>query len=352
MKAVRLPRWLFVAVAALVMSAGCESADEVDPGGYGWCTGQWTCNSDAVLVSNSTTIDGIMGDPVVMRDGAEYAMYYGAVRGDFTDQETVRIFRATSADGVTWNRPGLPLLIPGAVGQWDAAAVETPSIVKGSDGTYRLYYSGTYTTENEDKYQIGLATSTDGVNFTKHPANPVIRLGATGEFDDYSIIDSSVLYDTAARQYKIWYSALSSKLAISIGMATSSDGVTWQKQGQVMEMTLERNKATDFGVMGTSVAFDGQVYRMVYSILSDNIPDHPTGLSLWYATSVDGKAWTKAPAPIVVAPKVKAGASVEVSSPTLLLEADRARVWFVGTRTDFSTYYDVGIGYAEQVGAP
>src|SRR5262245_15197864 len=93
----------------------------------------WVVNDGSVLGQLPTALDGIVGDPVVIREGDAYTMFYGAIKGDFSQPETVRIFRATSVDGVTWNRSSTPVIVPGTTGKWDAAAVETPSVIKGPD---------------------------------------------------------------------------------------------------------------------------------------------------------------------------------------------------------------------------
>lgn len=336
-----------LAMAACGTSDNTQGDPDASVGLDAQVTCNWVLNNAPVLPQLPTALDGIPGDPIVIRDGDQYVMFYGAVRGDFSDQETVRIFRATSVDGVTWQRPSTAVLVPGAAGQWDAAAIETPSVVKGPDGIYRLYYAGTFTTQLEDNYQIGLATSSDGITWTKHAQNPVVRLGASGSFDDFSIVDSAVHYDARSGEYQLWYSAISSQLRISIGRAVSSDGIAWQKQGVALELDIERQRPTDYGIMGPSVAFDGTRYEMVYSFLADLGNDRAGSPSIWHATSEDGLTWRKSPTPIIVNGALP-WAATEVAAPTLLLEDGRARVWFSGTHTDYTSFYETGIGLGER----
>src|SRR5262245_18937346 len=100
-------------------------------------------NGAPVVQSNYQTLDGLLGDPWVIKEpstAGSYVMYYGGMKGDFSDSR-LRIFRATSSDGLQWRRTATPILSPGPAGSWDAVKVETPSVLKLSDGSYRLYYT-------------------------------------------------------------------------------------------------------------------------------------------------------------------------------------------------------------------
>ena len=85
-------------------------------------------------------------------------------KGDFTDTNTVRLFRAISKDGYSWKRNSIPLLSPGSPGSWDSVKAETPSVVKIPDGTYRMYYAGSNIPDSEAGFQMGFAYSRDGIN--------------------------------------------------------------------------------------------------------------------------------------------------------------------------------------------
>ncbi len=50
---------------------------------------------------------------------------------------------------------------------------------------------------------IGYATSPDGILWEKHPDNPVLDIGAAGEWDDQRIVSPAVLLDGTT--YKMWY---------------------------------------------------------------------------------------------------------------------------------------------------
>ena len=65
----------------------------------------------------------------------------------------------------------------------------------------------------------------------KHPANPVLPLGAHGEFDAKRAGNwaGDIHWDPDARQYRSWYYASDLEGMSAIGYATSPDGVMWEK---------------------------------------------------------------------------------------------------------------------------
>ena len=74
---------------------------------------------------------------------------------------------AISSDLKEWEYLGTALE-PGALGTWDDRAIWTGSIIKSDSGLWHMFYTGTNkTTENGFVQRIGVATSTDLVNWTK-----------------------------------------------------------------------------------------------------------------------------------------------------------------------------------------
>ena len=69
--------------------------------------------------------------------------------------------------------------------------------------------------------QIGYATSSDRVTWTKYEGNPVVGTGTGWEGE--RVYRPSVL--KVSDTYKMWYSGKSTGLDYAIGYATSSDGI-------------------------------------------------------------------------------------------------------------------------------
>ncbi len=130
-----------------------------------------------------------------------------------------------------------PVLLPADAVSVDAYGVAGMCVrrIDGPLGRYYMWYTGV--PENESTARIYLATSGDGVTWTRQPQYdpvsgaeiPVLDLGAPGTFDSRQLGKPSVVYDDAATpKFKMWYTA-EGDLAGSIGYATSDDGVVWTK---------------------------------------------------------------------------------------------------------------------------
>ena len=79
----------------------------------------------------------------------------------------------------------------------------------------------------DDPWRIGLAESTDGVAFTKHPSNPVLVEGEAGDSDESGLTAPAVLHERGL--YRIWYEERGFFDTTTIGYAVSTDGVSWHK---------------------------------------------------------------------------------------------------------------------------
>lgn len=112
----------------------------------------------------------------------------------------------------------------GNSGAWDSHQVCCAAVI-AEGGTVRAWYAGRNAADAP--WRIGLAESTDGVVFEKHPNNPVLREGAAGAFDEDGVAAPAVV--TARGLYRMWYEARGFFGATSIGYAVSADGVHWQK---------------------------------------------------------------------------------------------------------------------------
>ena len=102
-----------------------------------------------------------MQPSVLLVDG-QYVMYYAAFGKDGQG-----IGRATSQDGVVWNREPEPLLTPSE--PWEREHLTRPDVVRTEDGFVMLY-------GNRSGSNRGVATSPDGVSWTKFAGNPVITV--------------------------------------------------------------------------------------------------------------------------------------------------------------------------------
>jgi len=150
--------------------------------------------------------------PCVYFDGANYHMWY-----EGANWPSSSIGYATSPDGLAWTKyAGNPVLI-GKAGNWDYPRVEGPAIY--FDGTnYHMWYSGA---SGSWLWQIGYATSVDGISWTKFGNNPVLDKGAPGEWDDQFAAFGTVVVDTVDHLFKMWYGGERENGSVKIGYATA-----------------------------------------------------------------------------------------------------------------------------------
>jgi hypothetical protein len=192
----------------------------------------WSAQSAYVFAAGGvgTFDEKGQADSTVIYDGpGDWKMWFDAKRGDDIWDY---LGYATSADGLTWANQG-GVIPRGGVGTWDSQITHHPVCIK-YNGVYYLYYTGgkTNITDLED---IGLATSLDGINWTKEATNPVITRGSAGEWDSAYVRPSCPI--KIYNKWYMWYWGYKASTAThSMGLATSPDLIHWTKQGVVLSV--------------------------------------------------------------------------------------------------------------------
>lgn len=136
-----------------------------------------------------------------------------------------------SKDFHKWNLkdPVLRASDPDA-GEWEAGGLYKSCIVE-QDGTYYMFYNAK-TAAKPWTEQIGLATSTDLKQWKRHNANPLIRVGEKGAFDDIFCSDPCVL--RAGDVWVMFFYTLSSDGKARDSVAFSRDLLHWEKSGEIL----------------------------------------------------------------------------------------------------------------------
>ena len=138
----------------------------------------------------------------MIKDGATYVMYYAGLDGS----GNWKIGRATAASGNgPFTRSTTAVLDVGVAGDFDAAAVKDPVVVKAGAGDYRMLYTGVETLDGETIERIGYATSSDGVSWTKRGVVLGPSLTAYG-FDEVGVESAGMLVDGATLH--VWTSGV------------------------------------------------------------------------------------------------------------------------------------------------
>jgi len=282
-----------------------------------------------------------------------------------------------------WIRyPNNPVLTLGSEGSFDSFNIMSPMVVKDK-GLYKMWYSGGPNREYT-KYQIGYATSKDGLNWVKYPKNPVIKAGERDNFlttptilrtaEGYLLREESLfkMYFTGNREndleyatssdgvrwkkysenpvlkgiyaptvirdgefYKMWYT-MGSYPNFKIGYATSRDGIHWEKYSHNPVM-----KATEIwegeGNLYPFVIKKGKEFFMWYTTLGEEV----TKIAL--AKSSDGVHWVKPNQPILEPEAKSRWDSVYTSCPCVIKDISTYRLYYAGRKDMVHKYYAIGL---------
>lgn len=188
----------------------------------------WTLDPAAPILDSATeTFDGytfFASSALVEADGSWALYLYTLAEG--RDGAPGQILRATAPDPTgPWTLAIKPALTPSGVG-WDAVRVTDPSVIRTPDG-YMMWFTGANTDRLQATRLIGLATSPDGIHWTKHP-DPVLTLGEKGNWDGYRVFMPNVV-QTPDGFLMLYKANIKIGEREGFGLATSLDGTTWTK---------------------------------------------------------------------------------------------------------------------------
>lgn len=230
---------------------------------------------------------------------------------------------AESNDGYNWQpRSGSAVISSGPEGAWDSYAVYPGAVMK-EGSVYKMYYVGV-TSINGDSY-VGYATSTDGINWSKHP-NPVIA------FQYRRMAVNTVL--KYADNYYLYYNYTDTRTGeTGIGMTTSADGLAWTNVKDNI-LTISQPWETNY-LISPCVRIENGIFVMYYGTLSNN--------AFGTAVSTDGINWKKSTNnPIFT--QANTNWSDQVRYPYVIKVNDVYRLYYTGYK-----YGLLAIAFAEGI---
>ncbi len=151
--------------------------------------GPWTIDPEPVLKpgSSGTWDEDSVDGPAVRKTDKGYVMYYAGYGK--TRSASGKIGMATSEDGIVWTKyddpatTSVPLAesdpIVVADTTWEGRFVNQPRVEHTADGWVMLYRASGASPSKD--MAIGLATSEDGISWTKYAANPVFAPADAGQ---------------------------------------------------------------------------------------------------------------------------------------------------------------------------
>ena len=186
----------------------------------------WTLDPAGPIESSGVVLAdvGVIPGSVVVIDG-RWTMYLSGTQS--TAGGRADVWRATADEpGGPWTIDADPVLVRGPAGAWDDAGLDFPSVLPTVEG-FVMAYQG-LTAADPNSSAVGLATSLDGVEWTKLD-QPILEPGFCGEFDARAIAQPRLLHDgdRLLLAYTAYARAISQNA--TIGLAESVDGgATWR----------------------------------------------------------------------------------------------------------------------------
>jgi predicted GH43/DUF377 family glycosyl hydrolase len=193
---------------------------------------------------------------------------------------------------------GNPILNVGSSGSWDDGEIFGPAVVF-HNGAYHMLYTGGRVNFSDGTLSVGYATSTDGLTWEKSESNPVFTADDTGfDADVVSVLGALMVEDD------IWVLYYFAKPNFStaegyVGRATASDLTgPWTREENPVLSPGSAGEWDYPGVLPATVIATDEGYVMYYFGGDYNASTPGIGR----ATSVDGINWTKYDDPLTTEP--------------------------------------------------
>jgi predicted GH43/DUF377 family glycosyl hydrolase len=250
----------------------------------------------------------------------------------------------TSPDGYTWTRQGDEPVFKTEDVPYAKIAMYASSVLVEVDGTWVLYFYTWDSRSFPSDSVIGRATASDPTGPWVPDAEPILKPGVVGDWDEQQVLAPHVLKTEAG--YVMYYSGVDASGTQMIGMATSRDGMQWVKYND--ESTTDKPFAESDPVfqVGEKGAWDaGWVHQprvfqtadgwvMIYRGIRET--RGPT-MKLGLATSADGIHWERRPGNPIFQPAEVKG-SRQFYFTNALFKADM-----------YYLFVESGIGQATQI---
>jgi len=342
---------------------------------------------------------------------------------------------ATSPNGISWTPGTANPVLEGTPGAWDKYYVSAPCVIRNSTTDYEMWYTGgtidlsaveallddlsllsadnistilgdivdidiaAFITDvraaRGDDYlldiivdlidvmegtgvSIGHATSTDGENWTKDGANPVLSKGGVGAWDRYGVGAPCVIR-SGTNEYEMWYTgcevdygnllglltagnineieaALLAGINVAIGHATSTNGTAWDKDA-VNNPVLEKGTADAWDKYGVGtpwvIRHSSTNYEMWYTgakMVPDTLMDFLRGINNLETTLVNGTnsaighatfngiAWTSDANPVLSKGSGDTWDKYGVGAPCVVKMGNTYKMWYTGAKSYLSTF--------------
>ncbi len=215
----------------------------------------------------------------------------------------------------SWNRDTKgPIIELGTSGDFDDTHLFAPCVSFEND-QYSLWYCGSQGTVKKRIFQMGLARSSDGIQFQKQPDNPVFEFGDGKQ----SILTPTLLRSPTGgtlreeNQLRMWFSStnfLDPTGLHQLHETVSKDGIHWKAP----------SPAELKHVYAPTILKTGRTYQMWFTDVSKD------PWCIKHASSLDGKKWRVTPDPVLeLSQEWESG---RLFYPTVLKMKDVYLMWY------------------------
>jgi len=248
---------------------------------------------DCILTNSG--IETIMYEASVFNTPKSIEVIYGVWTNGFASPNRGYIAAAVGANLHSLTKIG-PIISPGLAGQWDSAFVSPGRIWQESGTNYLTYFGGTNLLGFErPPSNIGIAYSTDGTNWTKAPANPILTVGPATWEDSHLYVSSPIKKGT---NYFWFYNAsgtAGSDGIEKIGLAVSTSILgPITKVGPVIEegFGAQFTFASDPQIVALNEGLWGMLFRATTNLIGEGRSGIATAYSLdltnWFGSNTLG----------------------------------------------------------------
>lgn len=253
-------------------------------------------------------------DPFVVMIEDRYRLFV-------SERKNSGIICTDSTDGTEWEKWKVALEA-GNKGSWEER-VNRASVCK-IDGKWLMWYTG----QSRNNSAIGIATSDDGIRFTRMQQKPI--LVPSEPYEKGSVMNPCVLWDKDEKIFKMWYAAGEQFEPDVLCYAESKDGINWERYANNPILEKSNEKYDQCKVGGCDILKENDRYYMFY-IGYQNVDT----ARVCMAESNDGiHNWVRSMDNPVISPEKKSWDADAVYKPTVVLNKQKNKLlmWYNGRK--------------------